>query len=662
MRVGEAMGQAGEMARSPLSAPGAEQRVRVHLLGLALAALFAASPFVSGLYEPSVWLPTGLVVLAALGAVVLLGAAPIGKPAIGAACALGFLAVWAAVSASWAPSPDSAWLEANRALLYCAALVVLCAALRTPAHRQAALALVAVGALVVALYVELRLLAGSGGELFFGYRLNRPVGYVNGQAAILLMGFWPFVALAVHRARSDLAGALAVGAAAFVLELAVLTQSRSGLVAFAVSAAVCVVLARRRLAQLGTLLAIGAGVAVAAPWLLAVYEEFRPEVIGHPSAGVLREAGLAAVGGAVVAAVVWFVAATAYRRLDGRARARARRVFAGALAAVAVTAVVVGAGSAATTADRAYDDFRSLDFDKTGTQRFTQGGGHRYDLWRIAVEQGRAHPLKGVGAGNYGATYFRERRQPSDVRQPHSIELQAFGELGIPGALAVLLFAGCVIVAGARAVRRPGVDGACAAAALGVFVVWLSQTSVDWIHNLPGITGMALVAAAVLLAPRSATTGYEAAPTGGRRALGTVVVAAALAAIALAAVSVGRQYLSEHHQANAEQSLARSPVQALESVRRSFDLGAPPVANYYVAAAAYARLGSYADARAALHAAAAREPANNVPWLLLGDLEMRRGSGRAAVAAYDRSKVLNPLDAALPARISAARELIGSER
>jgi tetratricopeptide (TPR) repeat protein len=240
--------------------------------------------------------------------------------------------------------------------------------------------------------------------------------------------------------------------------------------------------------------------------------------------------------------------------------------------------------------------------------------------------------------------------------------LQAFGELGIPGALALLAFAGCVLLAGARAVRRPGLDGACATAALGVFMVWLTQTNLDWIHNLPGVTGMALVAAAVLLAPGGTRTRGAEERFGRRPAAGIVLTGLALIAIALAASGVGRQYLSEHYRAEAEDSLSRSPDDALQAAQRSFDLGAPPVGDYYIAAAAYARLGSYRDARAALRAAAARERPNPVPWLLLGDLEMRRGSGPAALRAYRRSKALNPLDPALPPRIASASELVKGAR
>jgi O-antigen ligase len=650
--------QAGTATRSlhsgPARLPATSGRKSPAPLGLALAALFALAPFASGLYEPTAWLPATLATLAALGAVVLVGPTRPSPRAAGAAIALGSLALLAALSAAWAPAVDGAWLEANRTLFYCAALIVLCASLTTARLRWLALALVSAGATATALYVELRMLAGSGGELFFGYRLNRPLGYVNAEAGVLLMGFWPAAALAAHRRDSALAAAAAVCTATLLLELAVLTQSRSGLLAFAASAVACLAFAPSRGRLAGVLIAAGGGLALASPWLLDVYGEFRPETVGHPSAAVLRGAALAAAAGAVAAGGAWLAAAAAQRRLGLRLGPAARRVIAVAVACAVVAGAAATSGRVAATADRAYHDFRSLEFDKTGTQRFTAGGGYRYDLWRIAVDQFRDHPLKGVGAGNYAATYYRQRRQPSDLRQAHSLEFQALGELGAPGAAAVLAFAACVLVGAARVRRRSGLDGACAAAALGVFVVWLTQTSFDWLHLLPGVTGMALVAAAVLLAPARAS-----APPVALRARRGVAAAAALVLIVAGAVSVGRQYLSERAEHAAAAALASSPERALGHARRAFELGAAPIGTYYVAAAAYARLGSYEQARAALVAAAAREPANSVPWLLLGDLEMRRESGRAALAAYRRSLALNPLDMALPARVDSARALIG---
>jgi Flp pilus assembly protein TadD len=89
-------------------------------------------------------------------------------------------------------------------------------------------------------------------------------------------------------------------------------------------------------------------------------------------------------------------------------------------------------------------------------------------------------------------------------------------------------------------------------------------------------------------------------------------------------------------------------------VQRALALGASPVQDRYVAASAYARLGDYPNAREALRSATSAEPSNAVPWLLLGDLELRRGSPAPALRAYRRSKQLNPLDPLIGDRIDQA--------
>ena len=80
-----------------------------------------------------------------------------------------------------------------------------------------------------------------------------------------------------------------------------------------------------------------------------------------------------------------------------------------------------------------YRSFTELGARAASTSRFTTGAGNRYDYWRVALDQFRDDPLRGVGAGNYDRTYFAERRTTEDIRQPHSIELQALGELGVVG-------------------------------------------------------------------------------------------------------------------------------------------------------------------------------------------------------------------------------------
>ena len=103
--------------------------------------------------------------------------------------------------------------------------------------------------------------------------------------------------------------------------------------------------------------------------------------------------------------------------------------------------------------------------------------------------------MRGIGAGNYDRTYFLERRTTEDIRQPHSIELQTLGELGLVGGVLLAVFLVAVLAGFARRARaaadEPRVRG-LAVAAGGAFLVWLVHTSVDWLHLIPGITGIAL--------------------------------------------------------------------------------------------------------------------------------------------------------------------------
>jgi len=270
--------------------------------------------------------------------------------------------------------------------------------------------------------------------------------------------------------------------------------------------------------------------------------------------------------------------------------------------------------------------------------RFTSADGYRYDLWRIALNQFEDRPLRGVGSGNYVSTYHRERRTNEDVQQPHSLELQTLGELGIVGALCLAMFLGGTY---AGAVRwRQAVRGGVSpldvpVAALGVFTVWLVHTSVDWLHMIPGVTAAALVAAAVLTARR-----HDGAPPPARQRL-LVPVVTLLAAVAIAS-SLGRHYGATVYRDRAEAKLATDAPAALADARRSLALNEHDIASYVLVAATQAREGRYADARATLVAATAQEPYNHLPWALLGDLATRRGDPRQARRDYDRARILNP--------------------
>ncbi len=175
------------------------------------------------------------------------------------------------------------------------------------------------------------------------------------------------------------------------------------------------------------------------------------------------------------------------------------------------------------------------------------------------ADQFESQPVRGLGAGNYKLTYFRERRTTEDIRQPHSIELQVLAELGLVGMVALALFVVAVLFALARRSWRARVDStqiSIVVAAGGTFTFWLIHTSVDWLHLIPGATGLALCAAACLVGPSrrpraGQTRGWFAVAIGGAV---LVLVGAAL---------VGRATLAERYRLGAEQALRDDPRGAM---------------------------------------------------------------------------------------------------
>jgi O-antigen ligase/polysaccharide polymerase Wzy-like membrane protein len=288
--------------------------------------------------------------------------------------------------------------------------------------------------------------------------------------------------------------------------------------------------------------------------------------------------------------------------------------------------------------------------------RLLSGGGNRYDYWRIAWGVWRGHPLLGVGAGNYPRPYYERRATTEDIQQPHSLELQALSELGLVGALLLLAFIVGVGWGAARMRRRAArsaLSRGLMTGAVGVFTAWLVQTSVDWMHLLPGLTAVALSAAAVIVWPRTANggtaqrkrswLGHELA---GRSAL-ALGVSAVIVTLIVAGASLSRQGLADLYRTRAQHELRTRPAAALSDAQRSLDIDNSSLQAYYVKAAALARFNQAAGAEAALTRALAREPHNFVTWTLLGDVAVRQRKLHLASHYYERARALNPRNSTL---------------
>ncbi len=465
--------------------------LRVHRgIAAACGALFGASVFAFGFYDPSHWGPLALAVLAVcLALIASLRACP-SVSALTAIAGLAGLWLWSLLSRGWSPSPATALVDANRWALYAAMLAALVALVG--ADRLTARILVgacAAAVLAIAGYVLVRMLAGTAGSLFLGVRLNGPIGYVNAQADFLALGVWPLLAVAERTARPLRAG-LALGTATTLGALVFVAQSRGSLLAFAASAIAIVALVPGRRARLLALALVLAGLYVASGRLAGVYRHPSPAT-GLVTVSALRSAAVAALLAGVACGAAWAGAGLARRAL---ARVPLAGRDAGTVAATALLAVLLAGGLAAVAARQSsirhdisdqYDAFVHLGASPGGAQsRLFSGGGNRYDYWRIAWKEFESQPLRGVGAGGYDVGYYRDRRTNEDIRQPHSVELQTLAELGLVGGLALLAFVGAGL-AGIWRCRRA--DRLLAVAAGGTFCVWLAHSSLDWIELLPGL-------------------------------------------------------------------------------------------------------------------------------------------------------------------------------
>lgn len=145
------------------------------------------------------------------------------------------------------------------------------------------------------------------------------------------------------------------------------------------------------------------------------------------------------------------------------------RLAGGTALAVVALGLLVGAfafvdrtGDPVAFAGERWEDFKANDSNKQEQSRYLSASGSgRYALWDAALEGFRKHPVAGVGAHNYEATYYRLRDAPAlYARQPHSLPLEVLVERGlVGGALFYALLLTC-FTAGLRAkVRAPGLRG-----------------------------------------------------------------------------------------------------------------------------------------------------------------------------------------------------------
>jgi O-antigen ligase len=606
------------------------------VVAVALGFGCGVSAELGGYYDLAVWGWIGLVLLVVVVGVLVGAGLPRSSPFLIALGGLVASWLWCLLSSTWAESADQAILASNRWLLYAAFLVVAGALSRRRSGAAGLVAGIALGGVFTLVHLVVDLLSADAPSLFRDGRLVEPVGYPNGVGTYLLIGVvWPAVALA-ERARPLVLSALGAGAATLAACLILLTQSRGVALAALVSIVAAMVLLPGRVVRGWLLVLVGAGVGAAAPTMFDVFGSARDAGTIHDSVWIALVAAAsvtAAWAGALAAARALLSTPSSLRTAGG--------VGLGVLCLAGVVLLIAFSGRIADEVSRQYDVFvhpsGQTAAATASTSHLVSGSGYRYDYWRVAWREFRAHPLDGVGAGNYDVFYFRERSTTEDVRQPHSLELQAASETGVIGVLALLVYLAGVYLGAFRRrsdARASSVGRVLCVAALGAFTGWLVDTSVDWMALIPGVTGIALCGAAVLTVRD--TAGNSTAR------LRWWALVPALVLVALGALFLGRQTLAERARLDGEAVLASNPREAIDDARRALDYNPDSVPALYLEAAAYARLGNAERSQAALLFAGDREPSDWVTWALLGDLMVRQRRFAAAQTYYRRASMLNP--------------------
>jgi tetratricopeptide (TPR) repeat protein len=629
---------------SPLASRAATFLVGVLPLGVFL--LWAA---VDGGYPPTLWYPgalalLGLAVLLLLTRAELLTTLP--RPARWGLVLLAGFTLWSALSIGWAGDRGEAWDAVNRTLLY---LAVYCVFLLWPwraRHGAFLLGGYALGVAGIAAATFASLLRAEDPYAFFvGGRYAEPVGYLNANAALFLSAFWPAVFLASRRETPWWLRGLLLAAGGFLLQQAILPQSRGSLFVFPVAVALYLLLVPGRTRSLLVLApACAAAYLVRGP-LLDLYSAWRDQTL--PDA-------LDALPEPVVgSAAALFALGTVYGLVDRFAPlpsdvARLGRWVVGTVAVLVavVTALVLLAmyGNPVTRAQDAWDEFTAgQQLDEGASHLGANLGSNRYDFWRVAMGELRDSPLVGAGAGSFADAYLRERESSEEPLYPHSLPVMVVSQTGAIGGLLFLGFLGCALAAAWLARARASPFGAgVVSVAVVAFAYWALHGSVDWFWEFPGLAGPAFAwlglagaldrPAAVPRAERPAEWTRERATAA---ALYTLIVV-------LAVISLTLPWLAAREVERAADAWEESPEDAQAILDRARLLNPLSARADLVAGAIAMRSDDFDRAERSFERALGRHPDNWYAELELAVIASLDGRREEALERLDRAEELNP--------------------
>ena len=587
-----------------------------------------------GGYFPRDYLPAGLIATVLVGLFAVFGGAPLPKPGVAriallllvSGVALSFLSIL------WADSPGAAFDASVKLGVLLAVTWLVAITPWTPRSAATMLGAWAVGAAVIAAIALAAAAAGHGSIDIVRYgRFAEPIGYTNGVAALGVMAFLPALALA---ARSEVPVALQgllLASACFLLELALLPQSRAALVALACGTPLLLAISPGRVWLLLRMALVAAVAVLAIHPVLEVYEAANS---GGDPMQALRSAWNAMAITSLAAGALGVGAGLIQRRTTWRPRVRLPR-HRTVVGIVLVTLIVVGAAGVASRGGIHIGDGHET-VGEGGSRISSLDPEERIDYWRVALDMFDSRPLEGRGAGSFEFNYARDRHQAKPSRYVHNVFLRTLSETGVVGLLLLLAMLGAIVTAVYRVWRFSSPLGATVASACFVLgLCFLIHDSLDWMDEIPALAGPALglplVAASLAPAARPAPVWL-----GSRRA-----VAAVAAGAILGFVAIGSSWLATLYLDRASSELGSNPNAAFADYGRAASL--QPWSSRPLLAEGVAAIdaGRSVQARAAFEAAIRRED-SAFPHLELALLAAEERDLAQAQAQIETAAALEP--------------------
>jgi O-Antigen ligase len=606
--------------------------IRQHAWGALVAAAIVTAALAEGLFNPTGYAASSIVIWAAVIAGLVSRALPTGRVSRLSAAAglcIAASAVLAAISIGWASDQGRAFDEAVRASFY-VGLFVLTVCTGTRRDRSEWLSGLTIGLGLVAIialfsYLQPGVLDSGESDIPNAIgRLSYPIGYWNGAGALLAV-------TAVLLSYAGIRGPTRPlrSAAVAVFPLAVLglwlTSSRGAGIALAIGLCILIAASPDRPRQLVAVIVGALGAAV----MIVVARQLGDLTSGGGDPAMRADGDLMS---AVVVPVAAATGALAWWSDRYRPRLRVSRRLALILGAVVLAGLM--AGVVAADPGKRLNEFESPPSARAGVavDAVELSSNGRWQFWGEAVDAFESNPLGGVGAGGFEDWWARHATVAIFVRNPHSLPLQQTSELGVPG---LVLFCGFLVALAIAAVRRlrSGLAGDVGVL-LAVVATGAIGAAVDWTWEFPAVFGPVVVCAALLLVSarsRPLRDGYL---------LGIATVSAAWVAMVAGGLVVLAQIELDRSRSAAADGRIAEAIHRAEQAHTVTPWSSEPLIQL---ALLEQDSGNLDQALRRLQEAESRDSDDWRLALIETTLQAQRGDRSAASAAFDRSQALSPL-------------------